>query len=133
MSERVDFQTLVRPASPNTFLLAPEGFCSSAKADAASPVFPLAPDALFDRLVSLIGNTKGWKTTLQDSKARHVEAVATTKVLKFKDDIAFEVVSDTDPEKSKLAVYSRSRVGYHDLGANRKRVEWLLAELKQSR
>ena len=133
MSERVDFSTIRRPRSPNTYLVLPDGFTSTAEADMPSPSFALAPAALLSS-VRAFADEKDWQIVVQDEATQHLEAIASTAVLKFKDDIAIGVFEDPSaPGHSKLAVYSRSRVGYHDLGANRKRVEWLLAELKQSR
>ncbi|WP_084398186.1 DUF1499 domain-containing protein [Henriciella aquimarina] len=134
MSERVDFHSLRRPASPNTYLLAPEGFCQAEDPDAISPVFATAPDALFGEIATIISGKERWDITLRDDTARHIEAIAKTKLLKFKDDVAIEVVPvDGKPDCSQLAIYSRSRVGYHDLGANRKRVEALIGDLTQKR
>lgn len=130
MSERVDFRTIQRPGSPNTYLVAPQSLCVSATPDAPSPVFLKTEDALFQAASRLVENRKGWSVTLRDDSARHLEAVATTKFLKFKDDVAIEThPAADDPEKSQIAIYSRSRVGYHDLGANRKRVEAILDDL----
>lgn len=131
MSKLTDFKAIVRPKSPNTYLLAPAALCGDAAPDAPSPDFNAGPGALF-KMAHDLALEWGWTVQVKDDTARHMEAVATTRVLKFKDDIAIETISvDGDPEKSKIAVYSRSRVGYSDLGANRKRVQKLVAELMQ--
>lgn len=132
MSARVDFEKIERPGSPNTYLVAPEELCTSATPDADAPCFDLAPDVLFGRLDSLISDKSNWSVTHRDPEARQIDLVAKTPLLKFKDDVAIRVLpGGANPGKSRLAVYSRSRVGYHDLGANRKRVESLIAELKK--
>ncbi|WP_300376623.1 DUF1499 domain-containing protein [Henriciella sp.] len=132
MDERVNFETLHRPTSPNTCLLAPKWLCGHATPDIESPIFLLSPDRLFAEISLLVGAYDHWSVHLNDETARQIECIATTKVLKFKDDIAIRVIPDVNSqEKSQLAIYSRSRVGYHDLGANRKRVELLLRELNQ--
>ena len=47
-----------------------------------------------------------------------------------KDDIDVAALAvATDENRSQLAVYSRSRIGYSDLGANAKRVRMLLEKL----
>lgn len=131
MSVRVDFESIERPGSPNTYLVAPEGLCVNANPDADAPTFDLDPDALFAKVDSMLSDKPNWSVTHRDPAARQVDLVARTPLLKFKDDVAIRVLPDgANQGKSRLAVYSRSRVGYHDLGANRKRVESLIAELK---
>lgn len=132
MDERVNFETLHRPKSPNTYLLAPKWLCGHTMPDTESPVFVLSPDRLFAEISRLISAQDRHSIILSDKTARQIEFIATTKVLKFKDDVAIRVIPDAkSQEKSQLAVYSRSRVGYHDLGANHKRVKLLLRELNQ--
>lgn len=133
MSARVDFESLKRPGSPNNCLMAPDGLCREAEPDMASPVFGQAPAALYNALRALMSARKGWTITIDDPGALQLEAIARTKLLKFKDDVAARVLPVEDaPEKARLALYSRSRVGYHDMGTNRKRVERLVEELKQN-
>ena len=54
--------------------------------------------------------------------ATTVEAVFTTKLLKFKDDVSFEL----DEEAKLIHFRSASRAGKSDLGANRKRMTDLI-------
>lgn len=132
MSARVDFESLERPKSPNTYLVAPDGLCANASPDAPSPEFEDTPATCFAKLQAVIAGHKNWGVQHCDTPKMQIDLVAVTRVLKFKDDVAVRVLpDDTNPENSKLAVYSRSRVGYHDLGTNRKRVESLITELKK--
>ena len=132
MTTPVDFETIERPDSPNTYLLAPEGLCKTASVDEPSPSFDATPRALFDRVEALVGSYKNWSTETRDEAQLQLDLIAKTKLLKFKDDVAIRVLPDSStPEKSRLAIYSRSRVGYSDLGANRKRVQSLVAALKE--
>ncbi|MEO1015929.1 MAG: DUF1499 domain-containing protein [Pseudomonadota bacterium] len=127
MADFIDFKALRRPASPNTYLLAPDGFCENAEPDAAAPVFEDSPDALYARLTALAGARTDWTRLKSDPAARALAWIAVTPLLRFKDDIDARVVES--PGGATVAIYSRSRVGYSDLGANRKRVERLLADL----
>lgn len=129
MSALTDFETLNRPGTPNTYLVLPKGFASSATADEASPDFQEDPAALFGRVVHLVSGRERWSVEQQDTNLLQLEAIAKTKLLKFKDDISIRVLPRGDG--AALAIYSRSRVGHSDLGANRKRVQALLQELKE--
>ena len=126
-----DFNALSRPSSPNTYLVAPEGFCANAVPDRTSEAYETAPEALFQRIVDMIGTETGWELTGSDSQIGAVSFVSTSKLMRYKDDIDVLVVPLEEGEPGcKLAIYSRSRVGYSDMGANRKRVLDLLERLK---
>lgn len=132
MSTRVDFESLERPESPNTYLVAPDGLCMNASPDAPAPEFDCSPAKCFANLETVVSAHGNWAVQTRDAPMMQIDLVAMTRVLKFKDDMALRVLPDeTNPEKSKLAVYSRSRVGYHDFGTNRKRVQSLITELKK--
>jgi len=49
-------------------------------------------------------------------------------LFRFADDIDVQAIP-VDGGKSALAIYSRSRVGYSDLGVNRKRIERWLSQI----
>lgn len=134
MSEHVDFETLERPGSPNTYLVAPESLCQAAEPDISAPLFDMPPEELSRRLRDIISMREDWTLVHENSALPQFEVVAKTKVFKFKDDISLRVVPAPEaPGKSGLALYSRSRVGYYDFGANKKRADALIEELKQER
>ncbi|MEM6641201.1 MAG: DUF1499 domain-containing protein [Pseudomonadota bacterium] len=56
---------------------------------------------------------------LKERRDNYLYAVATTRLLRFKDDVEFHLRAD----QGVIAVRSASRVGHSDLGANRKRLE----------
>ena len=51
---RVDFATLKRPGTPNTFLMAPDGLCAQAKADMAAPVYGVAAAKLRNEILRVV-------------------------------------------------------------------------------
>lgn len=134
MTEFISFKTLKRPPKPNTYLLAPPNFCLAAEPDAASPTFPNSPRGLFSQLSEIIAAERNWGNVTADAEALRLKFVARTSLMRFKDDIDIMIIGP-DPQTSSgengttLAIYSRSRVGYSDLGANKKRVEYIIAKL----
>ncbi len=57
-----------------------------------------------------------------------IEAVATSLLFGFKDDVVVRVV--TVPEGAKIDIRSKSRVGRNDFGANAKRIRAFMAKMK---
>ncbi|MFC3303191.1 DUF1499 domain-containing protein [Parvularcula lutaonensis] len=122
----LDLQNVQKSPKPNQYLVAPEGWLANETPDAIAPVFTQGPDEVFAKLLQVIENTKGTSNVSASKEAGRIAYVA--KVVIFKDDVDIAVLPH--PEGSTLAIYSRSRVGYSDLGVNKKRVERLLADLK---
>jgi hypothetical protein len=130
MPDFINFKTLVRPGSPNTALLAPAGYAASAEPDGAAAVYDVAPSELYMRALRLIGERREWQLGSQDAATMRLNFVATSVLMRFKDDVDIVVLPVAgQPEKSTFAAYSRSRVGYSDLGANRKRLDAFSAAL----
>lgn len=75
------------------------------------------------QVVSAVLTAAGAEVTAQS--ADRIDAVFTSRLLRFKDDVTF--VIDTDD--GLLHVRSASRTGHSDLGANRKRVIALFASI----
>lgn len=89
----------------------------------------LTPDETFKK-VEKVAQQMGWHVVSVDPIARRLEAIDTTLLLRFKDDIVIEVrpaiSSTTDPSatspSSAVHMRSKSRVGKGDLGKNAKRI-----------
>ncbi len=126
----IDFKTLERPTSRNTAWLAPAGLTPAAMPDGAAPVYDVAPGELYTRVLRLIGNKASWQLGEQDAQGLRLTFVAVSALMRFKDDVDVVVLPvPGEPSRSTFAAYSRSRVGYSDLGANRKRLDGLSAAL----
>jgi uncharacterized protein (DUF1499 family) len=125
----VDFKTLVRSSRPNAALLAPPGLCETSETDKDAPVFDVSPEALWQRLVESVEHTSHWKTTAKDDAGMRLKFVAVTPFMRFRDDVDAQVLSAAGGG-STIAIYSRSRVGYSDLGKNLKRVEAIVDSLR---
>lgn len=85
------------------------------------------PAAAFATAVAAAKRMPRWEVVYEDAAARVLEAVATTGLLRFKDDV---VVSVKPAEGgSTVHVRSKSRLGKGDLGANAARIRAYAAEL----
>ncbi|MFL3653770.1 MAG: DUF1499 domain-containing protein [Halioglobus sp.] len=67
-----------------------------------------------------VADEMGWEVYQQDSNAGVIEAVDTTRIMGFKDDIAIRV--RRGPQGTLVDLRSVSRVGEGDLGANANRI-----------
>jgi uncharacterized protein (DUF1499 family) len=130
MTDFLDFRTLKRSPKPNSALIAPAGFTPLEAPDAAPPELPFAPAEAFARLLAMIEARPDWKLVAADGATGRLRFIAVTKLLRFKDDVDVTILPvDGAPGHSTFAAYSRSRVGYSDLGTNRKRLDGISAAL----
>lgn len=101
------------PDSPNCV--------STEAADAAHRMDPIpytgAPELAVRRLVTIVEGMSGGRVKHQDGRSLHAEF--TSLVFRFVDDVDLLV----DADAGLIRFRSASRVGYSDLGANRKRME----------
>ncbi|MCY4388130.1 MAG: DUF1499 domain-containing protein [Desulfurellaceae bacterium] len=76
-----------------------------------------APAALMFDVARRAAEALHWELSTVEPEERKIEAVVTTRVIKFKDDVTIWVEADGE-ERSTLFARSASRVGKSDLGAN---------------
>jgi len=125
----MDFDNLQRPGSPNTWLVAPGGY-GDLQADVTSPVFSVSANALAAAWQSVIAAKPRVTVTSVTADGLHIEAQQRSAVFGFVDDISFRAIPLVGGRSTFIA-YSRSRVGYWDLGANRKRLTDWVTSLQQ--
>ncbi|MDP5054018.1 MAG: DUF1499 domain-containing protein [Congregibacter sp.] len=70
----------------------------------------------------------GWEIVREDPNAGFIEAVDTTAIMRFKDDVVIRVLSNADGRLVDLR--SVSRVGVSDLGANAQRIRRFLSSFQ---
>ena len=128
MTDYLNFKSLKRPPKPNTCLAAPDNHCLAADPDFAPPEFALTDRDLFSKLSELIAAERSFGRIESDAENLRMKFVATTGLMRFKDDVDIEIIP-IDQANSTLAIYSRSRIGYSDLGANQKLVKKLIGQL----
>ncbi len=88
----------------------------------------MSPGDAFAKAVRIAGDMDGWEVVHTDAEALQLEAVATTPLLRFKDDICIRVKPDGDG--ARVDMRSRSRLGKHDFGANADRIRAYFARLR---
>lgn len=128
MTDFISFKSLKRPPKPNTCLVAPENHCLAAEPDFEPPELDRTGRGLFSKLSEIIAAERSFGKVTADAEQLRLKFVATTGLMRFKDDVDIEVIP-LENGKATLAIYSRSRVGYSDMGANQKRVRKLIHEL----
>lgn len=128
MTDYISFKSLKRPPKPNTCLVAPDNHCLAAEPDFAPPQLNMTGRGLFSKLSEVIAAERSFGQLESDAEKLRLKFVATTGFMRFKDDVDIEVIPLEDG-KATVAIYSRSRVGYSDLGANQKRVRKLIHEV----
>jgi len=123
----LDLRALARPTTPNHYLVAPVGY-GTAEADEQSPSYALPADQLFARVKRVLLSRPRTKLLAEEPSRRAIEVRERTRFLGFADDITVEVIGEGEA-RAAIAIYSRSRLGYSDLGANRRRVWQVLHAL----
>lgn len=83
-----------------------------------------SPSKVFKQVQALAQKQTGWKIIRADEANFRLEAVATSPLLKFSDDVVIEVRPDT--EGSTLHMRSKSRISQGDQGVNHKRIQEFL-------
>ncbi len=124
----LDPLTLERTGRPNDFLVCPEGRCQ-AVADRVSPVLPLAAAdqlRLWEEVVTVSPRTRVLK--LNETELL-IHAEQRSRLMRFVDTIVIRVLP-LDDGRSSFAAYSRSEVGYGDMGVNRARLEDWVARVE---
>lgn len=143
----IDFATLERPRSPNTYLVCDAQTCRQAVADEEPALFDAPPDAVkaaWDRVIAAQLRTR---ETASDPAAGQYEYVQHSRFMRFPDTITvrFAAGSEAGPEtgeeagqgeahsssaRTRLMLYSRSKYGYSDMGVNRRRAAAWIAALR---
>ena len=120
-----DFATLALHEKPNQYLSLPPGFASAARPHGESPVFDLPVAELERRALEVIRVQPRVAAVASDPARRKYAFVQRSALMRFPDTVTVRFVAVGD-SRSSLALYSRSKVGHSDLGANAARAgAWL--------
>ncbi len=88
---------------------------------------PLPVDDAFAAALALV-EARGWAVLSADPAESQIEAIATSRLFGFEDEVAIRV-TETDTG-TRIDVRSRSRLGQIDRGANARRIEAFLADFE---
>ena len=89
----------------------------------------IAPAAAFAKALAT-ANAMGWALVAADPAAGRIEATATTRVFRFKDDVVVRIRPHTGG--SRVDVRSVSRFGGGDLGKNASRIREFIGRLRDA-
>lgn len=107
--------------------------------DVRTGATPQYPDIQPQRFPAAFGQERVFNASLEavrgmgmevreaDKAAGVIEAIATTRLFKFKDDVTITITQEAD--QIVVNVRSKSRIGKGDLGANARRIRAFQAEL----
>ncbi|WP_043539046.1 DUF1499 domain-containing protein [Salinarimonas rosea] len=120
----VSFETLARRASPNDALACPEDVCA-AEPDFVTPVYDV-PGARLREIVAEVATAEpGTEQVYAGLREEADRFLVRSRTMRFPDTVSARIYG-AGPGRSRLALYSRSQIGYSDMGANRARLErWL--------
>ncbi|MEM8877272.1 MAG: DUF1499 domain-containing protein [Pseudomonadota bacterium] len=125
-------ETLARPSSPNTYLLANEG-STSAKPDAPAVLLKTTPQAALDAATKQLSDLAETRRVDDSTNERYRRFVVRTQIMRYPDTVEFWA-APAPGQRGKIAfsAYSRSQIGYSDLGANKARIDAVAASLKSA-
>ena len=88
-----------------------------------------APELAFDRALAA-ARAMRWQIVASERDEGRIEATATTRWLRFKDDVVIRVTANAGG--SRIDVRSKSRIGRSDFGANAKRLREFFSKFDAS-
>ena len=118
----VDPLTAAIPDKDNHFLLRPED------GDGPAPVFAADRAAVAAAFAQLVSETPSATLIAGSPEAGHMTAIVRFRLVGFPDFVTVKLVETEDG--TALAIFSRSKYGYSDMGVNKARVEAWLAVLE---
>lgn len=128
MADLTDLSAARPTGKPNCHLVLPRGW-GVGPAHHASPIFPVEASVLARAAAARLAATPRTEIVARAPDGLQFEAVERSRLFRFVDRISVRAVPQ-GAGRSALAFFSRSRIGYWDLGVNRQRATRLLAALE---
>ena len=124
----VDFTKTILTSKPNQYLVCPADHCGD-KPQMVAPVFQVSrKEALQVWDGMMAGKTQFQRLNGSDKPDRR-QYEERSKLMRFPDRISVQFL-EISPATSSVAIYSRSKYGYSDLGVNEARVVQLLSDFR---
>lgn len=125
-SSWLDFATFERAPRPNSALACSREICGGATASQSAIELDADATRVAEALRRIEPAIEMRQESSGDIRARYV---AITPLLRFKDDVDL-LIRPVGAGRSRVAIYSRSRVGYSDMGTNARRIARLEQRLR---
>lgn len=125
----VDFARIRRTQAPHDALACPEGICGEARVDVVTPIYPVEGARLRQIVREVALSHPGAQLVYS---ARWEEAdrfIVRSKLMRFPDTVNARVYGEGEG-RSTLALYSRSQIGWSDMGVNEQRLRRWLDEIE---
>ena len=95
--------------------------------DITPRTFQASPERVFDAAMHAVNRLPRWGVISYDEKKGEIRVEATTRMLRFVDDVTIRV--ESNGEGATVNVRSASRVGKSDFGQNARNIRAFLSEL----
>lgn len=129
----LDPLTIERTGSPNDFLVCPTDRCTAAT-DRAAPVLDVAPLEQLRLWEEVVAMSERTRILGIDESALTLHVEQKSRIFGFIDTIVVHVLPFDDgmptAERSTFAAYSRSELGFGDMGVNQARLESWIAQVE---
>lgn len=125
----ISFSTLVRRTTPNDSLACPAGACT-ATVDITTPAYGVPATILRKQFSEALAEEPNLEKVASDDGTLTDRYIQSTPLMGFPDTIVVQFI-DLPDARSSLMIYSRSKFGRSDLGANRERLERWLKRLSE--
>ncbi len=126
----IAFETLVRKATPNQYLMCPEGLCTAA-IEATSPAFEVPVERLIEAWERVVAQAPRVTGIRREEALLQRDYVQRSKLMRYPDTITVRFI-ELGAGRSTLAIYIRSHYGVNDFGVNRALIEGWMARLEQA-
>lgn len=123
------FDKPTRTGKPNDALACPAGACPDVGTVMETHLFAVDAPVLYAAVREEMADAFRVRMAEEDPQRGHLRAVVFTPLMRLPDTLTAEVRS-AGPGRSSLYLYSRSKIGYSDLGTNEERLKTLLRHLR---
>lgn len=122
----INFTQSILTSKPNQYLACPADHCGDTP-HLVSPVFQVNRDQALDLWDNMMAGKTQFERLNDRDKPDQRQYVERTELMRFPDRISVQFLA-LSPATSSVAIYSRSKYGYSDLGVNEARVAALMAQ-----